>query len=138
MRYWLVFVLLVVSCDPPLVEEVQATYPDGSPKVVYGYEVRNGDSLLTKHKEYHANGQLRIEGQYDRQKERTGVWRAYYKEGSLQSQAEFLGGKRNGQTSVYYSNGAERYSGKYVLGKKTGIWTYSDSLGVVIRKEEHP
>jgi antitoxin component YwqK of YwqJK toxin-antitoxin module len=138
MRLWFIIFLLAVSCDSPLIQEVKESYPDGSPKVVYFYEVSNEDSLLKKHREYHANGQLRIEGQYDENEKRTGVWRAFYKDGVLQSQAEFLQGYRNGHTLVYYTNGVKRYSGKFALGKKTGTWTYTDSLGIVLRKEEHP
>jgi antitoxin component YwqK of YwqJK toxin-antitoxin module len=43
-------------------------------------------------------------------------------------------GYRQGDAVTYYPNGMMRYQGRYYNGEKTGIWTFYDTTGVLIKK----
>jgi antitoxin component YwqK of YwqJK toxin-antitoxin module len=109
------------------------------------------------------NGKLASEGSYTAGN-RQGVWRLYYDSGDLSSMGSFKDDKmdglweywrmngvkeedqrfkegvRHGLWTVYHSfstsdNLIKSVEGYYENGEKTGIWTYWNNLGEVIRTE---
>jgi len=90
-----------------------------------------------KHLEYHTGGQLKIEGQYDMDSKRTGLWKSYYENGIKWSESYYTAGKRDGHSLTFYPNGQVRYVGEYADDKQTGQWTFYDEKGAVTKEENH-
>lgn len=89
------------------------------------------------HREYHPNGQIKIEGQYDMNKQRTGLWISYYDNGIKWSESFYVDGKKEGHSITFFPNGSPRYVGEYKDDKQTGLWTFYDEEGNVIKEEEY-
>jgi antitoxin component YwqK of YwqJK toxin-antitoxin module len=78
--------------------------------------------------EFHPNGQLKIKG--DLVKEiRQGKWISYYDNGKKWSEANYLEGKKNGQSKSFYTNGNLRFLGYYENDKKTDQWFFYNENG---------
>lgn len=80
--------------------------------------VQNGIST-----QRYPNGRKKIEG-YMANGKRTGNWMAWYENGILWSQGNYLEGKRNGYAALYYPDGKLRAEGSYKNDKKTGLWRF--------------
>ena len=84
--------------------------------------------------EFYANEKTRIIGRLDDQGRRTGVWEAYYENGNLWSQGEYLKGKETGLKIVWYENGKKRYQGTQMNDKPVGEWLFWDKAGLESKK----
>jgi len=116
-----------------IIREVLETYPDGKLK-----KERLTDTETHEYTEieYSPNGKKILEGKYTPNHKRTGVWRSYFENGKLRSEATFVGGKTDGKITVYRENGSIFYEGYYKQGLKEGIWRiYNDSgkLGAEVK-----
>lgn len=123
-------VLFLTACSETL-EEVESSWPDGSPREVTVYNVSGETKTPTAYKEYHENGHIYMEGPYDAELKRHGIWTAYHNDGTNQSQTEYTHGSKEGFTKVWYPNGALRYEGQYKGNVKSGDWTYYKEDGSV-------
>ncbi len=92
---------------------------DGTPMVIDG---------TGEHREYHASGQLKLQGAYV-EKQKQGTWTSWYEDGNVLEQAEYLSGKVKGYHSWYYPNGQLEVRGKYRNGYKIGQWAWYDEVG---------
>ena len=57
---------------------------------------------------------------------RHGLFRSYYKDGSLASQGAYEHGKEEGMWRDYHENGELAAEGSYREGSKVGVWNYWD------------
>lgn len=88
-----------------------------------------------EHKEYHISGGLKIDGQYDLNSARTGLWISYYENGSKWSESYYVDGVQDGHSLTFYPNGKVRYIGEYKQGERIGEWKFYDEEGVVTKTE---
>lgn len=123
----------VFACKPETQWKEVEKYPNGVLKVQEEYYVEKGDSIFTYRKVFNPKGSLQLEGPI-KNNLREGVWRSYYPDGTLWSQATFVEGKSQGETLTYYQNGKLRYKGYYSMDEKSGEWEWYDSTGVIQKK----
>jgi hypothetical protein len=116
---------------------VLSKYEDESPKVLVYYEMDSTGaptSVIAHETHFYENSQKYIDG--NRQdKERDGLWYAYFPDGTVQTKAVYENGKEEGRYTVYYSNGNVRYTGVYKNGEKTGEWRFYNEDGTLARTE---
>ncbi|MCG8575644.1 MAG: hypothetical protein MI810_12225 [Flavobacteriales bacterium] len=87
------------------------------------------------HREYHPNGELKIEGQYDDNGLRTGLWISYYDTGIKWSESYYVAGKKDGHNLSFFPNGKVRYLGEYNDDQKIGEWKFYDEEGNLTQTE---
>ena len=80
-------------------------------------------------KEYYANGALELEGQYDAEGKRTGVWKEYYESGKLREVYGFQSDKWHGEYVRYYENGKLEIKGTYNLDQPVDTFKRYDENG---------
>ncbi len=88
------------------------------------------------HKEYHPNGALKIEGQYDMNSVRRGLWISYYENGLKWSESYYVNGIQDGHSLTFYPNGKIRYVGEYRQGERIGEWRFYDDAGNLTQTED--
>ena len=98
----------MVELETKMPEREVAKKPETSTTQDLVHPMPGGD-----HREYHPNGQLKIEGQYDMNSLRTGLWVSYYENGIKWSESYYSAGKRDGHTLSFFPNGKPRYIGEY-------------------------
>lgn len=76
---------------------------------------------------YGGNDQLKMEGAFDSNKNRHGVWKYYNVDGKTLSVTEYKHGLKHGFSIVYSPNGALKYRGEYADDKQIGEWKFYDS-----------
>lgn len=76
---------------------------------------------------YGGNNQLKMEGHFDDQGNRHGVWTYFFPDGKKQSITEYKHGKKDGFTIVYHENGSVYYKGEYLDDQMVGVWDYYDT-----------
>lgn len=79
--------------------------------------------------EYYPNNQVHIEGKFDENDKKTGLWKSYRVDGQLWSTTEYVNGIRHGESVSYHKNGKMYYKGNYVNGKRAGKWVFYDENG---------
>jgi len=115
--------------------QVVASYNDSTPQVVYYYKVdEKGETTQEKIGEayYYENKQEYIGGGLKEGK-REGKWYAFFKDGSVQTEAFYVDGKMDGSYKVYQENGKLLYKGHYDHGNCDGTWYFYDSEGKVTK-----
>ena len=123
-------IMLLASCSAQLTEKVQATFPDGKPKVVRYYDKHD---QCVKETEYYESGQVKMEGgMKDGQME--GEWTAYFIDGRVQSHGFFKDGKRTGAAQVFYATGNKYEEGFYKEGTHVGKWKFYNEQGTLIKE----
>lgn len=95
-----------------------------SPKVVDDYEKVDGKLFQSF---YGSNNQLKMEGEYDENQKRHGIWTYYTIEGKKQSVTEYNHGLKDGYSIVYHPNGSLYYKGEYKNDHKVGVWDFYDT-----------
>ena len=132
-----VLALSVAGCNRvKTTSVVTATYADGKPKILTEYiEDEQGRKKLYKETFFFPGEKKYVEGKFDEEEKRNGVWTAWFENGNKQSEVTYINGKENGKKRVWHSNGKLFYEGKYNMGEKTGVWKIYDTLGVKIREE---
>jgi uncharacterized protein len=64
-----------------------------------------------------------------------GSWKAYYKNGRLDSEGIFIMGKKNGAFKEYYNNGSLKATGEYVNDLRNGTWVFYDKDGKTVDRD---
>ena len=137
---YLVFVaLLFVSCGNEETKRVEKVYmyheSNGTPWIIYYYDVKGSDSVWVAEKWFHDNGALNLEGNIKDGK-REGEFKSYYPSGRLYSVGAFVDGKREGRGLVYHENGQLNIDGDYHDGKPYGLWKFYDTEGNLLYTNE--
>jgi antitoxin component YwqK of YwqJK toxin-antitoxin module len=132
-RILLVTLLIAIISGCSQKEVVEATYENGNPKVVKNYQKRGNDLLLIHEVVYYENKQKKIEGKY-KDEQRDGLWRAWYKNGTIWSEGEYKDGKRNGIGFSYHENGKIYIEGKYQDDIRVGAWRFYDTTGLLTKE----
>jgi len=110
---------------------VNETYADGKPKRVTEYIVdEHGAQQLYKETYYFPEEKKYVEGNYDKEERRDGIWTSWYENGNKNSEVRYINGKEDGKYRVWHPNGKLYIKGKYEMGCKVGTWEIYDSLGV--------
>ena len=86
---------------------------------------------LIEHKEYSKEGELLIEGYYNKDKKKTGVWHEYYPNLVLAIEFNYKNGQLHGSYKSYYETGSIWCTGNYVNGKKEGVFTIYNKEGKI-------
>lgn len=89
------------------------------------------------YQEFHETGELKIEGNFDENEERHGLWVSYYEGGIKWSESNYSHGKRLGHSITFFPNGRVRYVGEYADDKQIGHWTFYNEEGDVVNEEDH-
>ncbi|MDD5571571.1 MAG: hypothetical protein PHD97_10535 [Bacteroidales bacterium] len=88
--------------------------------------------ISKEHKEYSKDDVLLIEGQYDEQGLKTGIWKEYYKNGKLSAEYCYKNGKLNGVYKSYHESGGVWCAGNYINDKKEGKFEVFNPDGKII------
>lgn len=122
--------------DPVLlVEKVIERYPGNTVKAIEEYQMVDGVQKIYGYKEFYPSGKVKIEGRYNEDHQRTGLWQAYFENGQFWSVGNYINGEENGEKKVWYENGKIRYTGEMKNNKPIGEWHVWDESGVVTTKE---
>ena len=116
--------------------EVMAMYNDTVPQVVFFYKTdAQGNKTNEKIGEayYYENQQEYIGGGIKEGK-RDGKWHAFFRDGSVQTEAFYIDGLEHGHYNVYRENGHPLYKGHYDHGICDGTWYWYDENGKVTKK----
>ncbi len=109
-------------------------YSNGNIKEI-GFKNKNGNKT-GELKYYYRNGQLRgignaLDGLV------TGEWLYYHENGQLERIGNYLKNRAYGEWKRYYDNGKLQSVGNWLDDKKTGEWKYYDETGKLIKTENH-
>ena len=111
--------------------EIVEAWNDTLPKVVFYYKVdKTGNKTDEKIgvAEFYQNKQEYVTGGLKDGK-RDGKWYAFFRNGSVQTEAFYVNGKEHGAYNVYRENGNPIYKGHYNHGVCDGTWTWYDEKG---------
>ncbi|MDR2868109.1 MAG: hypothetical protein LBV46_01020 [Bacteroidales bacterium] len=118
---------------------VEATYENGTPRVVVFYKIDEKTGKMTEEKvrevDYYDNGQKYVEGNY-KAGLRDGEWKSYFKDGQIQSEVVYQNGEKEGNYTVYHENGKPYIKGQYKGGNCTGTWLFHAKTGIVANRLE--
>ncbi len=130
--------IIVVSCNRVKTSpEVKETYTDGKPKRIDEYITDDkGNKILYKETHYFPGEKKHITGTYDNTQQRNGVWTSWYETGQKNSEQNYVNGKDDGPYHVWYPNGKPYIKGEYKMGKKTGVWSFYDTLGNLLKETD--
>ena len=87
--------------------------------------------------EYHPNGGVKMQGLYNDDLTRQGLWVAYYADGTKWSESYYTNGLKDGHSLTFYPNGKIRYIAEYKLDQKVGTWTFYDENGNISKEEKY-
>jgi hypothetical protein len=116
--------------------EVVASYNDTLPQIVFYYKLdekgtptqeKIGEAYYYENKQQYVGGGLK-EGKRD------GKWYAFFRDGSVQTEAFYIDGKEHGAYNVYRENGNPIFKGHYTHGDCDGTWTWYNEDGSVSKK----
>jgi len=87
--------------------------------------------------EYYSSGGIKIKGFHNSKLLREGLWISYYEDGTKWSESYYRDGKREGHSLTFFPNGEIRYVGEYTNDKKTGVWSFYDETGKLLKEEKY-
>ncbi|NOQ73820.1 MAG: hypothetical protein GQ574_17565 [Crocinitomix sp.] len=128
-----------VSNQDPIIDTT-TTNNDPNPTETETFEVPEAITALTSDKDYqefHETGELKIEGNYDDNEARHGLWVSYYETGIKWSESHYTHGTRNGHSITFFPNGKVRYVGEYTDDKQVGHWVFYDEEGNIVKEEDY-
>ena len=115
---------------------VQESYADGKPKILTEYATdQYGRKTLHKETFFFPGEKKYVELKYNESGLRNGVCISWYENGNKNSEAKYVDGKEDGKYRVWHENGKLYYKGQYDMGRKIGVWTFYDTLGVKTGKD---
>jgi hypothetical protein len=116
--------------------EVVAMYSDSIPQIVFFYKIdEKGNKTQEKIGEaYYYENRHEYVGGGMKEGKREGKWQAFFRDGSLQTEAFYVDGKEHSAYNVYRENGNPVYKGHYDHGVCDGIWYWYDENGIVTKK----
>lgn len=89
------------------------------------------------YEEFYESGALKIEGDFDENQARNGLWISYYEDGKKWSESLYLHGKKEGHSVTFFPNGKVRYIGEYKNDEKFGLWRFYDEAGELMNEETY-
>lgn len=89
------------------------------------------------YQELYEDGSLKIEGDFDADGQRQGIWVSYYESGIKWSESHYSHGAREGHSITFYPNGKVRYVGEYKDDQKIGKWTFYTEAGDLDQEIEY-
>ena len=104
------------------------------------FEIPETVTALTSDKDYqefHETGELKIEGNFDDNEARHGLWVSYYETGIKWSESHYSHGNKEGHSITFYPSGKVRYLGEYADDNQVGHWTFYDEEGNVVKEEDY-
>jgi len=116
--------------------EIMAAYNDSIPQVVFYYKVdeqgnrtqeKVGEAYFYENKQEYVSGGLK-DGNRD------GKWYAFFRDGSVQTEAFYVDGKEHGAYNVFREDGKPLFKGHYVHGICSGTWYFYDETGKQTKK----
>lgn len=116
--------------------EVKAYYYDSIPKTVYYYKVDekgNKTQEIIGQADYYDNQQQYAGGGYKNGK-KEGKWYAFFRDGSVQTEAFYIDGKEHGAYNLYRENGNPVLKAHYNHGNCDGTWYWYNEKGEVTQK----
>ena len=116
--------------------QVMASYNDSIPQVVFYYKLdKQGNPTDEKIGEayYYENKQEYVGGGL-KDGIREGKWYAFFRDGSVQTEAFYIDGKEHGAYKVYQENGKPLFKGHYDYGNCDGTWYFYDNEGKLTKK----
>lgn len=125
-------IMLLASCSAQLTEKVEASFPNGNPRIIHYY---NKLDQCVKETEYYESGQVKMEGGM-KNGQMDGEWTSYFPDGRIQSHGYFEKGERTGYGEVYYSNGNMYQEGSYNHGMHCGHWKFYDEQGNLVGERD--
>ena len=132
---YLLMVLFLISCENPIIERVDETYPDNQPKKVSYIQMQDDKEVKLEEKYFHVDGKLKMNGKF-LNGEREGEWVAYFENEQVQSMGTFKAGNRIGAAKVYFPNGQLRYEGQYDNNKEVGKWKFYNEQGDLVEEKD--
>ena len=113
-------------------------YDDGKPKFEREISTFSDERMVNDgfYREYFANGQIFLEGQYERGTP-IGQWKYYHDNGQLAKTVNFEDGKPAGEIELRRADGTLDAKRTYNQGKRDGTWTAFDVTGEKPSREEH-
>ena len=123
------FTLLLLSCSSEQ-EVIEASHPDGSPKVVGLYQ----NNFKKGEIKFYEDGKKEIEGGYNENLERDGRWTYWFSNGKVWSECSYKNGLKDGKSAVYFENGQKRYEGRYRNDTTIGTWKFWNERGELLKE----
>ena len=113
-------------------------YDDGKPKTEREISSFSDERMVNDgfYREYFANGQMFLEGQYERGTP-VGQWKYYHDNAQLAKTVKFEDGKPAGEIELRRPDGTLDAKRTYSQGKRDGTWTAFDITGEKPAREEH-
>jgi antitoxin component YwqK of YwqJK toxin-antitoxin module len=141
MKKILLFVALIAiiaSCKQQEYEkQVTETFPDGTPKREQYFLGKEDGRYMAKDVFYYADGQKRVEGEYNKEGKKHGDWTYWYDNGNKWSEGSFNEGLNDGERITWHENGQQHYTGEYDKGKRVGIWRFYDENGTMTKEIDY-
>lgn len=153
MKYYLytalIFSLTFFGCSSKSEENYNTNTPS---EVSAGHEIENASPTPANetenpsfqatyekadYQEFYESGQLKIEGNYDQNEQRHGLWVSYYDNGQKWSESSYKNGLKHGHSITFFPNGNVRYVGEYKEDEKSGTWTFYNEEGEVTQEETY-
>jgi antitoxin component YwqK of YwqJK toxin-antitoxin module len=78
---------------------------------------------------YYPNGQKEIEGGYDKEGKKTGLWTSWYPSGKVSKEENYLADKKNGRQRDFYESGKPNFESNYKNNIPDGDWIFYDGQG---------
>lgn len=95
---------------------------------LYGEGPRSGTRNVGQWKFYSEDGYLESEGEFVNGK-KSGTWKKYYPSGKLLATGAFENDEPSGEWVYYFEEGTVNSKGTYTDGKKSGYWSSTDRNG---------
>ncbi|MBD79062.1 MAG: hypothetical protein CL840_09100 [Crocinitomicaceae bacterium] len=132
--YIVVVFLLLIGCKEELTEKPVKMFPNGTVEEKHFLDT---EGTVKKTIQYYKNGNIKIEGEFNDDGKREGMWKSYYENGQPWSIGEYQNGKQHGINRVYFPNGSVRYEGNWENDLKTGTWNFYDEKGGLVKSEDN-
>lgn len=132
----LFLILAVTACKPAVIEVVEESWEDGSPRLMKYFNKQIDSLSLLREVAYYPNGITRIDGSF-LEGQRHGYWVYYYDNGNKWSEGHYLNGLEDQMRRVWYPDGKLNYEGMFHLGKRIGKWKFWDETGILIQEIDY-
>jgi antitoxin component YwqK of YwqJK toxin-antitoxin module len=114
------------------------TFKDGKPRIEREISLFSDNHYEAngKYREFYPNGQVFVEGQYNRGRQ-DGEWTYYYDNGKLNRKAKYNNGKPDGLREIFRADGTLMAKRSFANGQREGEWVTYDATGKNPIAEEH-
>lgn len=111
------------------------TFANGNVKYTIEKVTEDADLVYYLYKEYYQDGTLKETGMYNTFGDKTGKWVAYYGNGNVASELEYLEGLKNGTQISYTEDGVKQICGEYKYDKKHGVFKQYSADGSMLTSQ---